>query len=133
MRSALCSVVLCLLGTVPAWGEAVPAQPLKPPIYLSGAADLDRLRAANPDHYARAERILAAADRLCRPGRGEIQFAVFNVRDLQCSRMLLKTSNPPKFQLSFRLDETRYIATVTVTDSPPRLVHADDRSSEDHR
>ena len=129
MRSALCSVVLlgvcapCVWGNVR--GDELPGTEVKPPVYLSGAADLDRLRASNPDHYARAQRIIAAADHLCPPGRGEFRYATLNARDLRCARMLLRTSNPPKWQMSFRLDDTRYIATVIVTDDPPRLVHAD--------
>jgi hypothetical protein len=93
-------------------------------VYLNGAADLERLRSSNPDHYWKAERILAAADHLCRPGPAEVQYVGFDISDLACSRMLLKTSNPPKWQIAFRLDDTRYVALVTVTDDAPRVIPA---------
>jgi hypothetical protein len=35
--------------------------------------------------------------------------------------MLLLTSNPPQWRISFRLDDTRYAASVFVTDDPPWL------------
>jgi hypothetical protein len=89
-------------------------------IYLDGPADLARLHATNPAHYARAERILAAANELCRPQTGDVSYVRFQAREISCSDMLLKTSNPPKRQINFTLDDTRYIALVVVTDNPPR-------------
>jgi hypothetical protein len=101
----------------------VPAAP-RHHIYLWGSVELDRLRASNPDHYARAEKILAAADRLCRPGRGRVQFAAAGSKDVSCYGMLLRTSNPPKLEIDFTLDDTRYSALVAITDDPPRLIPA---------
>jgi len=95
-----------------------------PPVYLNGQDDLDRLRATHPDRYARAERIMAAANELCRPRPGEVSYAEFEAKDISCSDVLLKTSNPPKRQISFTLDDTRYIALVAVTDDPPRVMPA---------
>jgi hypothetical protein len=95
-----------------------------PPVYLYGQADLDRLRATNPGHYARAERIMAAANELCRPQAGDVTYAKFDAQDIYCADMLLKTSNPPQRQISFTLDATRYIALVAVTDDPPRVMPA---------
>ena len=93
-------------------------------VYLYGQADLDRLRATNPGHYARAERIMAAANELCRPQAGDVTYAKFDAQDIYCADMLLKTSNPPQRQISFTLDATRYIALVAVTDDPPRVMPA---------
>ena len=95
-----------------------------PPVYLNGQDDLDRLRATHPDRYARAERIMTAANELCRPRPGEVSYAKFEAKDISCSDMLLKTSNPPKRRISFTLDDTRYIALVAVTDDPPRVMPA---------
>jgi hypothetical protein len=39
----------------------------------------------------------------------------------------VKTSNPPKREISFRLDDTRYVALVTLTEDPPKLVAAGPR------
>jgi hypothetical protein len=91
-------------------------------VYLYGQSDLDRLRATNPGHYARAERIMAAANELCRPKPGEVSYAKFDAREISCADMLVKTSNPPKRQISFTLDDTHYIALVVITDDPARLV-----------
>jgi hypothetical protein len=91
-------------------------------VYLYGQSDLDRLRSSNPGHYARAERIMSAANELCRPKPGDVSYTQFDARDISCINMLLKTSNPPKRQISFTLDDTRYIALVVITDDPARLV-----------
>ena len=92
-------------------------------VYLDDAA-LAALRTANPGHYARAQKILSAANQLCRPTAGEVEYAKFDAKNIACIRSLIKTSNPPKRQISFRLDNTEYIALVTLTDDPPRLVTA---------
>lgn len=91
-------------------------------VYLDGPADLAQLRATDPAHYARAVRVLAAANHLCRPGPGHVQ-AIEGSRDVQCSGLLL-TSNPPQWRLTFTLDTTHYVALVRVTDDPPRLMPA---------
>jgi len=93
-------------------------------VYLYDAADLARLRATNPAHYARAERIMAAANELCRPSSGEVWYAKFEARDISCADMLMFTSNPPKRQIGFTLDDTHYIAMVVITDQPPRAMPA---------
>jgi hypothetical protein len=92
----------------------------KPTVYLNGPADLARLRASDPAHYARAVRVLAAANHLCRAGQGAPQ-SVAGSRDVQCAGQLLLTSNPPQWRLTFTLDTTRYIALVRITDDPPQL------------
>ena len=122
MRTTLTVLTLtAICATTPALTDeaAVPAPPSRT-VYLDGPADLARLRRANPGHYARAERILAAANRLCRPGPGRLLEGL-GARDLTCAADLLLTSNPPKRQLEFTLDDTRYIALATITDDPPRL------------
>jgi hypothetical protein len=96
-------------------------------VYLDGPASLAKLRAANPIHYQRALKIIDAANELCRPKAGELEYARFDAKHISCARALLKTSNPPKRQLSFRLDATQYIALVTVTDDPAKLVAAGSR------
>jgi hypothetical protein len=110
MRSTLLSLGLIAL-TVTLAPHTTTAAPDKY-VYLYGQSDLDRLRATHPGHYARAERIMAAANELCRPKPG----------DISCAEMLVKTSNPPKRQISFTLDDTHYIALVVITEDPARLV-----------
>ena len=67
--------------------------------------------------------MLVAANRLCRPGPGALE-EIAGVGDLRCAGSFLRTSNPPKWQITFRLDDTRYVALVVITDDPPRLTPA---------
>ena len=124
MRTTLTVLALAALcaATPALTDEAAVASPPSRTVYLDGPADLARLREVNPGHYARAERILAAANQLCRPVPGQLLEAL-GARRLSCEAELL-TSNPPKRQLTFTLDDTRYIALATITDDPPRLIPA---------
>ena len=125
MRATFKLGILALTGacaTAAIAGEAPLTVPPSRTVYLDGPSDLARLRELNPAHYGRAERILAAANHLCRPHPGELQEA--GARDLACDGSLYRTSNPPKWQITFTLDDTRYVALVTVTDDPPRPVPA---------
>lgn len=101
----------------------IPAQVFDRTVYLD-ARGLEALRTTNPDHYARAQRILAAANHLCRPRLPEVNLAEFGVQNFSCSPMTLLTSLPPQREIGFRLDQTRYIARVYLTDDPPRLLPA---------
>ncbi len=91
-------------------------------VYLDGPAALDHLRVTHPAHYAKAQRLMADANKLCRPDGARLLPTYLDARDVSCEQMLLRTSNPPKRQITFRLDDVRYIALVAVTDDPPRLV-----------
>lgn len=121
MRAAL--LILALIGACATAGLATGAEELtRPPnrtVHLDGPSDLARLRQVNPAHYARAQRILTAANHLCRPARGQLQEAA-GARDLRCAGPFFKPSNPPKWQITFALDDTRYVALVVMTDDPPR-------------
>jgi hypothetical protein len=95
-------------------------------IYLYGATSMEHLRSANPNHFARAERIIAAADELCKPGPDEMQFVKFEAKEISCQAMMVKLSNPPKREIGFTLDDVRYVALVTLTDSKPQFRHVPD-------
>jgi hypothetical protein len=88
------------------------------------AAGLAQLRQSNPNHYARAQRILTAANYLCRPRAPDLFLTTLGAQDLSCQQMLLQTSNPPQWRIAFRLDERRYAASIVVTDDPAHLVPA---------
>jgi hypothetical protein len=103
-----------------AWSD-IPATVTGPAVHLD-ARSLAQLRATNPDHYARAQRILAAANQLCRPGPDQVQYARFDAQDISCDGDLLRTSNPPRRYITFRLDNTRYESLVAITDDRPRIV-----------
>lgn len=119
------SVVLLLLILAPASialaADNVATRP-RGVIYLNGVADLEKLRTTNPNHYARAEKIIAAADELCKPGPLAVEPAHFEAKAVSCVQGLLKTSNPPKQELGFRLDGTRYVALITAGGTAPRRV-----------
>ena len=119
--AAACMVALVASGIRTVAAGDIPAQVFHETVYLD-ARGLEQLRETNPDHYARARRILAAANHLCRPHAPEVYFARLGVRDLSCAPMLLLTSNPPQWRLGFRLDRTCYVASVFVTDDPPRAL-----------
>lgn len=113
---------VAVAARVPAKSEAAMPQMLVPPtVHLNGAADLERLRRTNLYHYLRARKILAAANEICRPKPERTYRALFNDSDPHCGAMWM-TSFPPKKQLTFRLDDVYYVALVTVTDLPGRLI-----------
>jgi hypothetical protein len=91
-------------------------------VHLNGPADLEQLRHSHPGHYQQALKIIDSAKELCKPHEAEIERAA--AKDVACSQMLLRTSNPAKREIKFRLDDTTYIALVTMTDDPPKLVAA---------
>ena len=120
LATCVCSASVC-------WADKPVDQPVDPqvlklPVPLNSTADLARLRATNPNHYARAVRLMNAANTLCKPGEPKLQNT--DGRDISCA-MLLLTSNPPKRALSFTLDNTRYVAIVTITADRPELTRAD--------
>ena len=120
MRKIALILALAAVGTVSAWADGIVVHSV---VHLDERA-LEQLRTSNPAHYARAQKILAAANHLCRPKVGEVEYARFDAKDISCARSLVKTSNPPKREIYFRLDDTRYEALVVLTDDPPKLVRA---------
>ncbi len=92
-------------------------------VQLFSQEDLARLRASNPNHFARATQLMEAANRYCSLHPPKVQSAELRSSELTCGR-IEKTSNPPKREIHFKLDRTRYIALVTMTADPPELVPA---------
>jgi len=120
MRKLILATFVCSASVC--WAdEPVAAVVFKPPVHLGSASDLARLRKTNPGHYARAVRLINNANTLCSPGAPKVQNA--DGRNISCA-MLLLTSNPPKRELSFTLDDTPYVAMVTVTADRPHLTDA---------
>ena len=103
-------------------GISAEAPPSPTTVYLNGATDLEHLRETNFNHYVRAQKILAAANEICRPGPERTYRARFEGVDPHCDDFFWKTSNPPKKQLSFHLDNVHYIALVSVTENPGKPV-----------
>ena len=117
MRKVALTLALAAAGAAGAWADGV--------VYLDDPAALEQLRKSNPTHYARAQKILAEANHLCRPKPDEVEYVKFGAKDISCIHSFLWTSNPPKRQIRFRLDDTQYVARVVLTDDPPRLVAID--------
>jgi hypothetical protein len=124
MRSRILLIGLCLAGTAAALAAApkasVPAQSPKT-VYLYTAAAVDQLRFTDPRHYAGVQRVLASADRLCKAGQPKLQSLQLDVQAFGCSSLVF-TSYPPQRQISFRLDDTRFIAMVFLSDYRAKLV-----------
>ena len=95
-------------------------------VHLYTSADLDQLRQTNPSHYSRVQKILAtASESLCKPGALQLQHAQgVNAENAKCAAGLELTSNPPKRQLSFQLDDTTYVAIVTLKNAEAHLLPA---------
>jgi hypothetical protein len=96
-----------------------PAAVTQPPavVWLRGLVDLEKLKQANPDHYARAQRIMAAADEVCQPGPLQAVPTEAKAKDVRCENMLILTSYPPKRQIGFTLDDVHYVALVVLSES----------------
>jgi len=123
MRKLILATFVCSASVC--WAdEPAAAVVFKPPVRLDSASALAQLRRTNPDHYARAVRLMNNANTLCNPGAPKLQNA--DGRNISCA-MLLLTSNPPKRELSFTIDNTSYIAIVTVTADRPHLTDAAQR------
>ena len=88
MRILVVAIVVCAASC--AWADDPVV--MQPEVRLYTPQDLETLRATNPDHYARAKRLLASASQLCQPGTPKLQNT--DARDVSCGLRLL-TSNPP--------------------------------------
>jgi len=106
------------IGASVALAEDAPAAVKQPStVYLRGEQDLEKLKAANPDHYARAKILMAAADVVCKPGPLSVVPADAKAKDASCANMMVLTSYPAKRTIGFTLDDVRYVAYVVLTQS----------------
>jgi hypothetical protein len=83
-------------------------------VYLNGPESMAELERANPRHYEIAKKILAAGPELCDAGAPRVYQAYMGAEEISCAGFLLRTSNPPKKQISFELEDATYIALVEV-------------------
>jgi hypothetical protein len=91
-------------------------------VYLDRPGALEALAVENPAHYRQAVEVLRVAETLpCKP-MPKLSAAKFRAAD--CQATLLMTSFPPKRRVSFTLDDTDYIAVVTITDAGARPMPA---------
>jgi hypothetical protein len=73
---------------------------------------LENLKRDNPAHFETIRQILAGLEEKPERAEGDWLQANFKAQDVDLSRMLIKTSYPPKQLLSFRLDQMRYTLYV---------------------
>ena len=82
---------------------------------LSRPGALDAIREQHPERFARIEGILRAAERLpCMTPEFERAMKTGHEAEAARCSVMLKTSYPAKRMVSFTLDGTRYVATVTM-------------------
>lgn len=142
MRDLLCglsgSIASALLlassgcaTSAPLAGQAIPNPSPVRTVYLDTPASLARLRAENPIRYALVQRILTSFDTICAPGPLTLRQTetAHGPGAYHCESMLLMTSYPPKRQVSFTLDNTRYVAQIVLTHDQPHVMRAWELSS----
>jgi hypothetical protein len=77
---------------------------------------LDQLQKDRPKHYEAVTEAMRVAEHTpCKKRELEMLKARFDLSDIACTP-ILKTSNPPKRQLTLTLDGTVYHASVMVSD-----------------
>src|SRR5688572_14762208 len=92
-------------------------------VYLTDML-LEELKTSRPAHYARARKVIDEASKPC--PLGELQSLPIQQRTSpQCSTFVLRTSNPPKRQVTFAVDDTLYIANVVLKQSDMRAWRLD--------
>jgi hypothetical protein len=106
-------IALGLAMAVPAFagGDASP-----PTIDLRAPHALEQLQQSNPAHFEKIQQVLAGLREQPRRAEGDWLQVNFDARDVDLSRHLIRTSNPPKQLLRFTLDDVRYVMYVTRSD-----------------
>jgi len=80
---------------------------------LNAPGAIESLARRNPEHYAKIEKILADVARQPQEAVAQWMKAEFGAEDVSFPQLLM-TSDPPKRNLSFALDKTRYEVVVQV-------------------
>ena len=128
MRYLLLSFAAVLLtglaGAASATDAPRPAG-IKRTVYLDHLA-LEEMKKSNPARYAKVREVMASASELCGLNAAR-QWSVANVSAASCSGAFLRTSFPPKREIGFQIDDTWYVALVTVKDKPALVVAEPDR------
>jgi hypothetical protein len=133
-KIALILVLVVVAGSTSVWaGDVLTRVWVSDVVHLDSPGALEHLRSTNPAHYAQAVKILAEANHLCRPAKAELLRAHPEANDDSCATMLLRASNPPKREVRFSLDHTQYVALVSITDDPPRLMAASEQPAPGDR
>jgi hypothetical protein len=98
-------------------------------VYLTGMA-LEELKSSNPAHYSRALKVMDEMSKPCPEGEWQSRPIQQGPSPPKCSAFFLQTSNPPKRQITFVLDDTLYIANVVMKQSDVRARRLDPAPGE---
>ena len=104
------TVIVALVLSIPAMGDGITFIDLRTP------QALENLKRQNPAHFEKIRQILAGLEEKPERIEGDWLQATFNAQDVDLSRMVVKTSYPPKQLLSFRLEQVRYTLYVVRRD-----------------
>jgi hypothetical protein len=115
MRYLLLNSALLLAGFLTVAAAETP--PVQRTVYLDSVV-LEDIKTSNPEHYAQIQRVMASASQMCKPNAARDWALASTKSASDCSTVVLKTSYPPKRQISFQIENTRYIANVIVRDAP---------------
>lgn len=91
-----------------------------PVIDLDNPQTLAAIERDNPGHYARIEKVLAAAERMPANVLRDYVPAAVGASEINAFDLLM-VSDPPKRSVWFTLDEAHYRATVVVAYPPAQL------------
>jgi hypothetical protein len=114
MRYLLLNSAVLLAGLLTVASAETPS--VKRTVYLDSVV-LEDIKTSNPERYAQIQHVMASASEMCKPNAAR-SWSLANAPSADCSAMVLKTSYPPKRQISFAIGNTRYIANVIVRDAP---------------
>jgi len=94
------------------------------PIDLNRPGTLEQLKLERPKHYAAIAEVIRVVERVpCENREVETLKARYDISQWACNFVLL-TSDPPKRRLSFQLEETRYVALVTLKGAQGSVIPA---------
>ena len=109
-------VLLATLAILAPGAAAADSSPAQRTVDLRDSATVQQLRQANPVHFALIERIVAGLAEHPERAEGDWLQANFDARDVDLSRLVMKTSYPPRQELRFTLDDTRYVLHLVRSD-----------------
>jgi hypothetical protein len=123
----LASAVLLTSVAIVASAAELPAPAgSKRTVYLDRVA-LEEMQKSDATRYAQVRRVMAAGSEICGPNAARL-WSVANIQSANCSSALLKTSYPPKREIGFLIEDTWYVALVTVRDKPALLIGGPDKA-----
>jgi hypothetical protein len=91
---------------------------------LRDAGAIEQLERSNPPHFKKIQQMLEGLREQPKRAEGDWLLVNFDARDVNLSRYLMRTSNPPKQLLQFTLDDVRYTMHLVRSDLTAEMVPA---------